>query len=158
MRPGSQRKLTPSTARTAPRFLSWKILVRLRASIMLASSSQYARGVREITVARSAFVAVGTLLGVELVGRHRKHVVALDAHSMDQLGRLASGFGWGCGLGRFAHLWILTGWGGWASSADGGAKGTTPLWSGALRRALRLRQSGLCKCGMEAHLAGIVMC
>src|SRR5258708_14162320 len=34
MRPGSQRKLTLSTARISPRFLSWKRLDRLRASIM----------------------------------------------------------------------------------------------------------------------------
>src|SRR5271155_3825371 len=93
MRPGSQRKLTPSTARTAPRFLSWKTLVRLRASIMGASSGNYARWVGKVTRARSAFVAVGTLLGVEFVGRHRKHVIALDADAVDEFGRLGAGWG-----------------------------------------------------------------
>src|SRR5712664_1112555 len=34
MRPGSHRKLTLSTARISPRFLSWKRLDRPRASIM----------------------------------------------------------------------------------------------------------------------------
>src|SRR5208282_3548399 len=116
MRPGSQRKLTPSTARTAPRFLSWKTLVRLRASIMFGSLGDYAWRVRKITEPRSAFMAVGTLLGVELVGRDRKHVVALDADAVDQLRRLGAWFGHD--LVRFGHGLILTGRGGWASRAD----------------------------------------
>src|SRR5271155_4363709 len=125
MRPGSQRKLTPSTARTAPRFLSWNTLVRLRASIMFASSRTYACRAREITGARSALVAIGALLGVEPVGRHREHVVALDADAVNLLGRFFSRLG--LDFVRFAHGLILTASGACASSIlTGNPEGRRP--------------------------------
>jgi len=114
MRPGSQRKLTPSTARTAPRFLSWKTLVRPRASIMGASLGNYAReeekyrGYPPPGQAILALVTVGTLLGVEPVGRDGEHVVALDADAMDEFGRLGARWRGAFGFVGFAHDLILT--------------------------------------------------
>jgi hypothetical protein len=45
------------------------------------------------------FVTIGALPGIELVGGHAKHVVALNADAMDEIvGRRR------CGLGRLAGV------------------------------------------------------
>ena len=46
---------------------------------------------KEIRGARSALVAIGALLGVEIFRRHAKHVVALDADAMNHAGAVRQG-------------------------------------------------------------------
>ena len=90
-------KETLSTARISPRFLSWKRLDKLRASIiegpLIGSSKDRAQSVhsvlrrarRNVTGTRqvSAFVTSGALLGIKSIGSHAEHVIALDADAMD---------------------------------------------------------------------------
>jgi hypothetical protein len=62
---------------------------------------------------RSTFVAVGALLGVEILRIHAEHVVALDAHTMKYARGIPRHFAFvqivfGRSLGLVAHLIILT--------------------------------------------------
>jgi len=133
--PGWQVKLTLSTARISPRFLSWKRLDRPRASIIegpLVGSSEdraqsvpsvlreeagkcYSEGIRlknrgtdeaalssairrprcaGIDCGGSAFVTDGALLGIKPVRRDAEHIVALDAHAVDDGTYDGAGLGW----------------------------------------------------------------
>jgi hypothetical protein len=57
---------------------------------------------------QSPFVAVGAVLGFEILRRNAKHVVALDADAMQHRGLLGvAGLGFGFG-GFLCHTQILT--------------------------------------------------
>ena len=81
-------------------------------SVERGDSSRSSREKEFRARADSAFVAVRALLGFEVLRRHAKHVVALDANAMqDAFGvarRRAFMGGFRLRLGRFAHNAILT--------------------------------------------------
>jgi hypothetical protein len=63
--------------------------------------------ITDATKKLSAFVTGGALLGIKLIGRNAEHVVALDAHAMDDRADDRAGLD---GLGRTCRSCI----GGWA--------------------------------------------
>src|SRR5882762_3520520 len=109
--PGRHWKLTWSTARTSPRFLSRNVFTRHCASIMRAHFEIVRTLWVECEDCELPFMAVGALLGVKIFGCHAEHVVTLYANTVkSRLSRRRSFLLWSMRLwlGRFrAHSGIL---------------------------------------------------